>query len=431
MSGRTLPFFVQLHLERELLGFRAVDVRGRDALAERGDEGERLHRRSGLALAVGRQVERRLVVVVAADHREHAAGRVVDHDDRGGGLDPADVVVDGLLGLALEVEVERRLDVQSAAERLAGAVVVDDLLAQPRGEVGRLGLLARGLDVLRVGQRRADAGDLVVVLVLGDRALLEHLREHGVAALEREVRVGARRVGLGRGDDPGEQRGFVGEELGRAAVALAAAAVVGLAEVRLRGGLDPVRALAEVDRVQVLGEDLVLRPLALEVVRQRRLAELLEDRPALLRLERVLDELLGDRRRALHGVAGDDVLDHGAGDAHDVDPAVLVEALVLDRDDRLLHRRRDVRRLDEDPGLVTGERGERPVVAVGDDRVLRGEVLLAVLELGQVGGDRHHDPEDERDEGEHAEPEHDHEQPQLLQLRRGARTLVATAERAG
>ena len=43
----------------------------------------------------------------------------------------------------LEVEVERGGDVQAAAERLAGAVLVDQLLAQPGGEVGGLRVLGR------------------------------------------------------------------------------------------------------------------------------------------------------------------------------------------------------------------------------------------------------------------------------------------------
>ena len=54
--------------------------------------------------------------------------------------------------------------------------------------------------------------------------------------------------------------------------------VVG-AEVRARGRLDAVGAVAEVDRVQVLGEDLLLGPLARQVVGERGLAQLLEHRP--------------------------------------------------------------------------------------------------------------------------------------------------------
>ena len=50
------------------------------------------------------------------------------------------------------------------------------------------------------------------------------------------------------------------------------------AEVGAGGGLDPVGALAEVDGVQVLGEDLVLVPLLLELVGKGGLAELLAAR---------------------------------------------------------------------------------------------------------------------------------------------------------
>ena len=49
---------------------------------------------------------------------------------------------------------------------------------------------------------------------------------------------------------------------------------------------------------------------------------------------------------------------------------MLVEALVLDRDHRLLHHGGDLVRLDQDPALVVGERGELLAVGVVDDRVL-------------------------------------------------------------
>ena len=136
----------------------------------------------------------------------------------------------------------------------------------------------------------------------------------------------------------------------------AAAVVVGAAEVRPGRGLDAVGAVAEVDRVEVLGEDLLLRPLARHVVGQRRLFELVEQRALLLGLERLLDELLGDRRAALHGAAGDDVLPQGARDAAQVDARVRVEAAVLDRDDRVADVRADVAVLDEETALVGRER---------------------------------------------------------------------------
>ena len=98
--------------------------------------------------------------------------------------------------------------------------------------------------------------------------------------------------------------------------------------------VDAVGAVPEVDRVQVRREDLRLRVHgALELVREHDLLEL----PAhglLGRQVRVLDQLLGDRRAALAPPQRDPVED-GADDALGVEPLVLVEALVLDRDDRV------------------------------------------------------------------------------------------------
>jgi hypothetical protein len=127
----------------------------------------------------------------------------------------------------------------------------------------------------------------------------------------------------------------------------------------------------------------------------------------------VLDELLGDRRPALHRPAARDVLPQRAGGAAQVDALVLVEALVLDRDDRVLHRGRDVLRRDDDPAEV-GQRREVLAVHVGQQRVLRPLELRAVLELRQVGCDRHHHPEGRRDERQHRQAGQDERHPQAL-----------------
>ena len=66
-----------------MTGFETKRRAGRDAFLERGREHERLERRARLALALHREVELRLAVVVAADHREHAAVARVDRDERG------------------------------------------------------------------------------------------------------------------------------------------------------------------------------------------------------------------------------------------------------------------------------------------------------------------------------------------------------------
>ena len=135
---------------------------------------------------------------------------------------------------------------------------------------------------------------------------------------------------------------------------------MGGAEVGSGGRLHSVGAVAEVDVVQVIGEDLVLRPLALDLVGEGGLAQLLEHGAASLSRERVLDELLGDRGGALYGATGEDVLLERARDAEEVDSAVLVEALVLDRHHRLLERGRDLVGLEQDPLLVSRSASPAP-----------------------------------------------------------------------
>ncbi len=367
------------------------------ALVERLGEDERLDRRAGLALALGGEVERQLVVVVAADHRAHGAGAVLDRHERGarafGVRQPG---VDRLLRGVLDLAVDRGADLQAAVEREAGALLaaaeaVDHLLLDPRREVGVLGVLDRRLEVAAVRQRLGERG---VVARAREEALLEHPQQHEIAALLAALRVGDRVVRARGGDHAGQQRRLVRLELGGAVAALdlVAAGMVGL-EVRARGGLDAVGAVAEVDRVQVVAEDPLLRPLARQVVGHRRLAQLLEDRAVVLGGERVLDELLRDRRAALDGLLRAHVLPQRAADAAHVDALVRVEAAVLDRDDRVLHHGRDLLLAEEDALLVAGQDADAAAAAVEDHRRAVGRLL----ERRQVGRDGHHHPEDGRD----------------------------------
>ena len=182
-------------------------------------------------------------------------------------------------------------------------------------------------------------------------------------------------------------------------------ALVGLAagwssaEVRARRRLDAVGAVAEVDRVEVVAQDPLLGPLARELVGQRGLAQLLEQRAVVLGGERVLDELLRDRRAALHAPAGGDVLPQGAADAAQVDALVRVEAAVLDRDDRLLHRPARSGPRTRGARSLPVSMPSSSAVAVEDHASCARRTR--VLELRQVGGDRHHHPEHGRDDGQH------------------------------
>ena len=217
------------------------------------------------------------------------------------------------------------------------------------------------------------------------------------------------------GDHRGQQRGLVrlqDRRAGRLVLAAAAAAVVVVGEVGPRRRLDAVGAVAEVDLVEVVAEDLLLGPPAREVVRERGLAELLEDRALVLGGERELHELLRDRRGALQRLAGGDVLDGRAGDAAQVDAAVGVEAAVLDRDDRVLHHGRDLGLGEVDPALGAGQRADLVAAAVLDRR----RRVRRALQMRQVRRDGHEHPEQRGDDPEHAEEEEDEQDAELADL---------------
>ena len=121
-----------------------------------------------------------------------------------------------------------------------------------------------------------------------------------------------------------------------------------------------------------------------ELHREPRLVGLEADRARrslALRDVEVLRELLGERRPALGHATGLDVLDEGARDALPVDRAVLPEALVLDRDGRVLHQPVD---LVERHGLAVLEARDARDQLV-DARLLRA---VALVDLG-VLAERH------------------------------------------
>ncbi len=184
-----------------------------------------------------------------------------------------------------------------------------------------------------------------------------------------------------------------------------------MAEVHARRLLDAVGAVPEVDRVEIGGEDAVLRPLLLELPRQSCLLELALERTAALDVG-VLHELLRDRRAAFdHGTVAQ-VLPDGARDPADVDAPVLEEPAILDRDDGLLHDVRDLLGLHDDPGLVAAEHGEHAAVRGVDVAVLVGPVARRV-ELRQLTRDRGHETERERRDADETEHEEKREQAQL------------------
>ncbi len=239
---------------------------GGDAVLERGRQVEGLERGARLALALGREVERAFVVSAPSDHRADLTRGVFDRHQRGRrATGVGQVVVDGLFGRALQFEVQCGADLQAAVEGPGGAVAFDDLLLDPAREVTGVdpfdGLLLRRLNLVGGGQRLLDR---FLIDRLGQIALVEHLAQDDIAPFQGRQRMEGRVIG-GGGLDDARQQGrlprrqlFDTEFVSRHA---AAEVVDVVAEVGLGGSLDPVGAAAEVDRVQVGRDDLVLRPL--------------------------------------------------------------------------------------------------------------------------------------------------------------------------
>ncbi len=298
---------------------------------------------------------------------------------------------DGLLQGLLRLGVEGGVDLQAAAlpqclpvgrvgtEGGVGGhhvlhVVAEEALALRR----RYATLLRAADV-----ERDRGGDRLVRLGLGDGAVLRHLAQHGVPALLGLLGVDDRVVPRRRLHEAGQQGGLrEGEVLGVDA------------EVPLGGRLDPVGLLTHERDVQVVGEDLVLGEGLLQLDRVLHLLELAPDglrlggQHRLLVVARLVDEdvlhvLLGERRGALGDAAARRVLVDRAQHALQVDRAVLVEAVVLDVDQRGLHQRGYlVARHDRTVPAVDG--GDHAAVRVVDGRSLRergrGEVARQAVE---------------------------------------------------
>jgi hypothetical protein len=293
---------------------------------------------------------------------------------------------DGLLDVGHHLRVERRGDAQAAAVDLVlgGDAAREDLLLDEREHVAALpAVLALGGDLGELRQP-LDGG---VALLGRDGAHLGHAVEDvGVADLE--VLLGLLAVGrvvLRRVVEHGGEDGGLAEVqvLGR------------VVEVGLGGGLDAIGAAAEVDGVEVALEDLLLAELLLDLQRDDGLADLAL--VALLAGEvEDLDVLLGDRRRALAGIAAG-VGEERAQDALGVDALVGPEGLVLRGDHRVLHGLRHLRQRDRDAVLVLVVGAELLLaVAVVDEGGLRLE-----RRVGRGDADRlveHHDDATE-DEG--------------------------------
>ena len=368
-------------------------LRDQPQLHGRTVDGDRLEGRSGRALGLRGAVQTKvdgLFARAAGETLDLARIRVEDDD---GGLELLPLgrrVLRQIIQIrivfvdhALDTRVVAGVDLIAAGiQQGLRRVVADALLLH---EVLQH-VLNDGLGIVAVDRLVAAAalavdedqllGDGLVILLLGDVALIVHLPEDRllpclvvVAADERVVLGGIVRDA----DDAGALRE---RQLRRR-----------FAEVRLRRGVDAVAAPAEVHDVQIPFDDFFFVIRLFEFERLEDLQQLALDGDIVL-LREVLDELLRDGGAAEVVAHGQEHVHERAGGAVPVHALVPVKALVLNGDGRVLHVLRDVLVIDPDTVFRAGEGHELLPVAV---RILiqdgAGQRQREVLQLNvQLGG---------------------------------------------
>ena len=372
-------------VERDLdRGRRGEHRARRDAVLERGHQRERLERRARLSPGAASRREVHAAVagvrvpvvgVVPADHRADVAGAGIDHGHRARRVARVrEHRSHRALREPLELGIDRGRDAEAAGEqelvsvlaRLAERRVREEPLLEVVDEVG--------VRIAITGRERVELdrlGDGLVLLGRRDHPLVEHLPEHVVAPDPRVHRVRERVEVVRRADQPGEQRGLGEREVLRVDV-----------EVRARRRLDAVRPLSEVHRVQVLREDLVLGEPILELPGEHRLVDLPLERLVVAHVQ-LLHELLRDGGAAFDDPSCGDVRVRGTDDRAQVEPVVVVEALVLDGDDRVADRLRHLRSGEHHPVHAGVELGDEAPVGRVEERGL-GERDRPLTVVGQL-----------------------------------------------
>ena len=319
-----------------------------------------------------------VVVVRAADHGQHLPGARVDNFGRAvvdvarPQVGPVDVVGDGGFGHLLHVVIKGGRDAQAATGDHRIPVLLAELPEHVVDEPGRLeAFLNAAVLVLEL------LLDRLVVLGLADVVVAEHVAKDKL--------LPRLRVGCGRGVIRIQSRRSIGDRgqhrrLGDVEV------FGGLVEVGLRRRLGTVGRVAVKDLVEVQREDVVFGEATLDLQRQHNLAHLPLKR-AIVSDEHPLDQLLGDRARALLDALVGDIRNSSRGDSTDVDPLMGVELAILECDRGIDQVRGDRRQWDDGPDdAVRVFDVEQDTVAVIDFGRL-GEFLgIERAGIGQVAG---------------------------------------------
>ena len=177
-----------------------------------------------------------------------------------------------------------------------------------------------------------------------------------------------------------------------------------LVEEGLRGRLHAIGAGAEIDPVQIQGQDLLLGILVLQPDGEQQLLHLALE-GLVGRQEQVARQLLGDGGGALGRVASVEVGQRGADDAHRIEAPVLVEAAILHRHEGGGHVERQGVDIDWRRVLAAAHRQQGAVPVQIADRGL----AVYVVELGgvrQAAREHQHEggPEDQYPDAQHHAP---------------------------
>ena len=269
-----------------------------------------------------------------------------------------------LVGRSLQIEIERRVHAQSRAMGLLDAILVLELPPHLL-DVGRLAVRGR----LQIQPERRS---LCLRCLLGsDLVVAQHLLKNQIPALERAVRIAHRRVVLRALGQRCQQCRFGQRQVPRM-----------LAEVVLGAGLKAVCPAPHIDLVGIQRKDLRLGEAPFDLQRQEDLLQLAT--VSLLRGEKeVSRQLHRQRRRALRLAMAMHIPVSRAHHTHQVDTAVVLEVLVLDRENRLAQHRRKLRIRNHDAPLQR-EGAEDLSVDVVEFGRRAGAVALQIRHLWQV-----------------------------------------------
>ena len=216
------------------------------------------------------------------------------------------------------------------------------------------------------------------VFFFSDKALIVHMLEDDLLALVVVLRKYDRVIGAGILGYGGEDCAFRQSQVGSV-----------LVKIALGGRLHAQGIMAQVDRVEVVEQDLGLVHVFFKLIGEILFLNLALD-PVLSCLicpvceDIVLDQLLRDRAGAFGKVEPACQPDIGGTEnARDVDPAVLVETLVLDGDKGIGKIVRDPRLIDRDPvGICGDESGDLSAFVVIDKS---GIALGADIDRADIG----------------------------------------------